>query len=295
MASEESIALFLKDFNPVSIGDPIGRLGRTAWELDDGVRYFPLSTWWHWGIIAFFVFAIVSYLYFFKYRAKMKMWRRIVFSAGFTVVSTALVAVIGLACSYYWGGPYAYENYQVPAEPADVLIWFSGSDDGAYYLDNYSRCRKQYPVVSRDEFRAALFNFSDIDKAVEYARRLPPGCRLVVRGHSMGAAAAMRFAQKCGYPIELLDTRDPTSWFGKCPAKPANVKYWRNVLPGETGWNIPEEQHHGTNYWGKTNMANVFRTMGGPWNHCDEATNVVMPGMDHREVGENIDEIVCKP
>ena len=117
------------------------------------------------------------------------------------------------------------------------------------------------------------------------------GCRVVVRGHSMGGAAAMRFAQRCGYPIELLDTRDPTSWFGKRPAKPANVKYWRNVLPEESGWSIPEEQHHGTNYWGKTNMANVFRSMGGPWNHCDEATNVVMQGMDHREVGENIDEI----
>ncbi|GEM_PF-2972248 len=288
MNTEELISAFLKEFNPIGIGDPIGKLGPTSWEANDGIRYFPLSTWLWWGIVALLVFSFISYLLFFRHKAKATLLRRLIYSILLTVIPTVLVSGIGLAFSYYWGGPYAYENYRVPTEPADVLIWFSGSDDGAYFQDNYVRCRTQYPSL-KENFRAALFNFSDIDEAIAYVQKLPQGCRVVVRGHSMGGAAAMRFATKCGYPIELLDTRDPTSWFGKSPAKPANVKYWRNVLPGEPDWDTPKEEHRGTNFWGNTNMANVFRSMGGPWNTCSDATNVVMSGMDHREVGENID------
>ena len=108
----------------------------------------------------------------------------------------------------------------------------------------------------------------------------------------MGGSAAIRFVNKLPSYIEvlLLDTRDPTSWFGQKKDKPKNVIHWRNVLPGDAScWGNPEE-HRGTNFWGHLNMANVFMLMGRPWGICHGATNIIMQGKDHHEVGRNIDK-----
>ena len=188
------------------------------------------------------------------------------------------------AASYYYGGPYNYGNYAVPTEPSDILIWFSGSDDGAYFMDNYARSIHEFGYNC-----AALFNFRDIQQAILFAEKLPEGSRIIVRGHSMGASAAFRFAEMCQREILLLDTRDPTSWFNHPKSKPSNVVHWRNVLPGEPYPRVPESRHMDTFYFCNFNMANVFRLMGRPWNQCNGALNLILPACDHHDVGENID------
>ena len=144
--------------------------------------------------------------------------------------------------------------------------------------------------------RVALFNFTDVAQAVAYASRLPDGSRIIVRGHSMGGASAVKFCQAYLGKILLLDTRDSTSWFGHVNEKPSNVCYWRNVLPEDTRLFSTHPEHPQTNYWGRLNMANVFRLLGRPWNTVHGADNRLLPGADHHECGNNlIEDFWAKP
>ena len=263
------------NFRPVVIGDPI-----TGAEY----RYVAESSCWTWGVTTAVIcfIASVAFLKFKRKEATIK--RKNIFALSLTLIPALIAFGTGYAASYYFGGPYNYENYAVPTEPSDILIWFSGSDDGAYFMDNYARSIREFGYNC-----VALFNFRDIPQAVQFAEKLPENSRIIVRGHSMGASAAYRFAQKCKREILLLDTRDPTSWFNHPKSKPANVIHWRNALPGEPFLRIPESRHEDTNYFCGFNMANVFRWLGGPWEICNGAINLILPAYDHADVGENID------
>jgi hypothetical protein len=198
----------------------------------------------------------------------------------------------GRAMDAYYGGPFDYASYNVPTRNTDIVFYFSGADEGACGHEDYGYgCA--YCSAAREYGKecVAMFNFKDIDKAIQYAEKLPDGTRLIVRGHSMGGSAALKFVHKLrkNKTVLLLDTRDPTSWFGHKKEKPSNVMYWRNILPGDTRlWSNPEI-HKETNYIGKFNMANVFMFMGRPWGICYGATNIILEGKDHHEVGKDID------
>ena len=263
------------NFRPVVIGDPI-----TGAEY----RYFPKSACWTCCGLTALLCAAVSWIFVKKRRRKATRKRKIITVLSCTLCPAIMAYAMGYAASYYFGGPYNYGNYAVPTEPCDVLIWFSGSDDGAYFMDNYARSIREFGYD-----RAALFNFRDIPQAIQFAEKLPEGCRVMVRGHSMGASAAFHFTEKCRRDILLLDTRDPTSWFNHPKSKPSNVIHWRNVLPSEPFLRTPESRHMDTFYFCGFNMANVFRRLGGPWGMRGGAVNLVPSACDHHDVGEAID------
>lgn len=272
--AEEIHDIVLK-FRPVIIGDPI-----TGAEY----RYFPKSSCWKCSVLAAIVFAVISCLFVKNRLRSISRKKNAMVCIFCTLLPACFAYAMGYVASYYFGGPYNYRNYAVPTEPCDILIWFSGSDDGAYFMDNYARSIKEFGYN-----RAALFNFRDIPQALQFAEKLPQGCRIIVRGHSMGASAAFRFAEKCHNEILLLDTRDPTSWLNHPQAKPTNIIHWRNVLPSEPFWRTPESRHMDTFYFCGFNMANVFRWLGGPWGMRDGAINLMPSASDHHDVGENID------
>ena len=263
------------NFRPVVIGDPI-----TGAEY----RYFPKSSCWTCFGLTAIVCAAASWFIVKKRHRRASCKKQIAFIVFCTILPACLAYAMGYAASYYFGGPYNYGNYAIPTEPNDILIWFSGSDDGAYFMDNYARSIREFGYD-----HAALFNFRDMRQALQFAEKLPDGSRIVVRGHSMGAAAAAHFCQKCNREILLLDTRDPTSWFNHLKTKPSNVIHWRNVLPGEPFLRTPESRHMDTFYFCGFNMANVFRWLGGPWGIRDGAVNLIPSACDHHDVGENID------
>ena len=263
------------NFRPVVIGDPI-----TGAEY----RYFPKSACWTCCMLTAIVCAIALCVFVKKRLRNIPRKKKAMVCIFCTLLLAGFSYAIGYAASYYFGGPYNYENYAIPTEACDVLIWFSGSDDGAYFMDNYARSIREFGYD-----RAALFNFRDMTQALQFAEKLPQGCRIMVRGHSMGAAAAAHFCQKCNREILLLDTRDPTSWFNHLKSKPSNVIHWRNVLPSEPFWRTPESRHMDTFYFCGFNMANVFRWLGGPWGMRGGAVNLMPSTCDHHDVGENID------
>ena len=274
-AEAEEIHDIVLNFRPVVIGDPI-----TGAEY----RYFPKSSCWTCFGLTAIVCAIVSCV-FIKIRLRnIARKKKVIICILCTFLPAGFAYATGYAASYYFGGPYNYENYFVPKEPCNVLIWFSGSDDGAYFMDNYARSIHEFGYNC-----AALFNFRDMRQALQFAEKLPDGCCIMVRGHSMGAAAAAHFCQKCNRKILLLDTRDPTSWFNHLKSKPSNVIHWRNVLPSEPFFRTPESRHMDTFYFCGFNMANVFRWLGGPWGICDGAINLMPSACDHHDVGEAID------
>lgn len=271
----------LRYFRPFPVGDTVGTL--------DTSYYFPWSTPWLWTVPVFLLTLTLAILVFpgKHNNPNRRLAKAIAKSLLLVLLPTAFTIAVGMAAIPYWGGPFFYANYRVPATPADVVIWFAGSDDGAYgvhFLEsNYGRAYFQFGYN-----RTALFNFSDLDKALHYARQLPMGSRLIVRGHSMGAATAVHFALQTQHKIILLDTRDATSWFNKINKKPQNVLYWRNILPQTTSITAPAHQFPTSNYIGPFNMANVFRLLGRPWGHCDGATNIILPNNDHHTTGNNL-------
>ena len=281
-AEAQEIHDLLRSFEPIEIGDPIGPYG--DYMLG---RYYPRASapYFGYALCGGALALLLSAAWQFRPKNRGRRLRRKVIIVALWTLPAALLALgVRFALAFYWGGPYDYANYRVPEHPADVLIWFSGSDDGAYYQDNYERACHEFGAR-----RVALFNFSDMDAALAFAAKLPPGSRLVLRGHSMGASAAAKFAARCGREILVLDTRDATSWFGKIRRKPPNVTHWRNVLPEVRSPFDSKANHPGTNYICGLNMANVFMWMGGPWGPVEGAVNLRLEGLDHCEIGDDID------
>ncbi len=265
-------------FRPFPVGDSIGPYEDTYYVSFQAVFATTLAV----------IVATSLLTWIFTRTIKRAALRRVILILCPVVIGLLALAV-GTASHFYYGGPFCYENYRVPAAPADIVIWFSGSDDGAYgnqyAYTNYERSTMQF-----GRHRTALFNFRDIDQALDYASRLPEGSRLIVRGHSMGGASAVRFALRFKGEILLLDTRDSTSWFGHIDEKPSNVAHWRNILPEDTRLFSTHEEHPTSNYWGSLNMSNVFRELGRPWGVVKGADNRLMPSTDHHECGSNIVE-----
>jgi hypothetical protein len=262
-----NIALF-------KVGNP---LGNTENDLTS-IRYFDSKTRWYGTVTASVLWGGASIF------CPPMLY-------GLPVVATFGYGS-GRAMEAYYGGPFDYDSYNIPKEKETIVFWFSGADEGACGHRDFGRgCDYCNAAREYGDECVAMFNFSDIDKAVEYANKLPEGTQLIVRGHSMGGSAAIRFVNKLPSHIKvlLLDTRDPTSWFGQKKDKPVNVIHWRNVLPGDKRCWSNSNEHRGTNYVGHFNMANVFMFMGRPWGVCHGATNVIMEGKDHHEVGRNID------
>ncbi len=249
----------LAEIQPFRVGDAIG---------GERTRYFGTSTkWWCTGIGV----AGISVASFFFPPAAF----------GIPVVA-GLGYGTGCALEAYYGGPYDYSAYRIPEGPELVVFWFSGADEGAFAARDYIFAKK----VFGDEC-VAMFNFSDVDKALTYAEKLPSGTQLIVRGHSMGGSSAVKFVKRLPRHLSvlLLDTRDPTSWFGHVKKKPDNVQFWRNVLPGDARIFTPEEGHLRTKYIGGMNAANIFMMLGRPWGICPGAQNIVFPKGDHHDVG----------
>ncbi len=261
----------LQSFRPVVIGDPIG--------LCAGDRI--VSLWWF-VLLGLVLGGLVLAILRRKFRCRL--W--------ISVASGGLIALlcygIGYGLQVYCGGPYNYDGYVVPNEACDVLIWFSGADEGAYGYDKFLLSDVHKVNAEFGEGRAAMFNFLDIDRALEFVEKLPDGCRIVVRGHSMGGTAAFRFAERCKKEICVLDTRDPTSWFGRPTGKPAMVCHWRTVLPGDTGFKT-KYPHPYTAEMGSWNASNVYAWIGGSWGEVPGATVIRLENADHTDVSLNID------
>lgn len=195
----------------------------------------------------------------------------------------------GFALRIYYGGPYAYHNYSVPDKASHIVFWFTGVNEGGFCKSAMNTsCSQAY--FQFGEKHVALYNFSDIDKALKLAEQISNNTKILVRGHSRGGVTAYQFAQRLNKEILILDTRDPVGWFDKPKGKPSNVIYWRNVLPGDTDFSTSRDIHWQTNYVGNINVANVARCLGGAWGKCDGAINIVLQGMDHQEVGFNLIE-----
>ncbi len=259
----------LDNIHAFRVGNPLGEDYRLV-----NTRYLGQSARW-WGAGTCAVILGVSSIFFPP--------------AAFGIpVAAGLGYGAGCALDAYYGGPFDYAAYKIPEKPELVVFWFSGADEGAcsytYYGPNcdYYRAAREYG----DEC-IAMFNFNDVEKALEYSEKLPKGTKVIVRGHSMGGSAAFRFVSRLPRHISvlLLDTRDPTSWFGQKRVKPDNVQFWRNVLPGDANIFTSKEKHKNTNYFGNVNASNLFMILGRPWGICSGAQNIVLPNGDHNEVG----------
>ena len=267
--NDNEIRQQLKDIKPFEVGNPLGE-GNSLTKT----RYFGKSTRWWCAGTGVVVLGIGAFF-----------CPPVAFGIP---VAAGLGYGAGCGLEAYYGGPFDYPAYKIPDKPEVVIFWFSGADEGACAFSDYGyNCDYWRAAREYGEKCVAMFNFSDVDKALSYAEKLPAGTQLIVRGHSMGGSAAIRFARRLPRHISilLLDTRDPTSWFGHKKDKPDNVKFWRNVLPGDARIFTPKENHGGTNYFGNMNAANIFMMMGRPWGICPGAKNIVIPDSDHHEAG----------
>ncbi len=267
--NDNEIKQISTNIKPFRVGNPLGKDKKLIEK-----RYFGKSTKWWCAGTGVAVMGVTSI--FFPPAA-----------IGIPVVGM-LGYGTGRGLEAYYGGPFDYESYRIPDRPELVIFWFAGADEGACAHKDYgSSC--DYCRAAREYGYEciAMFNFRDVDKALEYASKLPKGTELIVRGHSMGGSAAVKFVKRLPdhLSVLLLDTRDPTSWFGHEREKPDNVRYWRNVLPGDAQIFTPENKHEYTNYIWNMNAANIFMMLGGPWGICPGALNIVLTNGDHHEVG----------
>ncbi len=306
----DNIQYVIKDFKPFKIGNPLGNEDNKIISK----RYYGKSTRWWCACIGPSIFIFCSYLLYVYQRkkfcnkycnchskeinvnienAKIYMIRYKKFCFLCVLMFGGIGYGIGRGIEAYYGRPFDYAAYQVPNEAADIVFWFSGADEGACgYKDFGSNCDYCYASKEYGYEQVAMFNFNDVDKAIDYARKLPIGTRLIVRGHSSGAASAVKFVTllSSNVIVLLLDTRDPISWFGRIREKPSNVVYWRNVLPGDTHIIGKQEFHKGTRFIGHIiNCANLDMMIGGPWGLCCGAHNVILPNKDHHEISRCID------
>lgn len=303
--NDKEIRNIINEFKPYEIGNPLGNDENNLMDK----RYFNQNTRWWCTLITSGISVICLYilwichkkLHLFKektsrqnnIKTKIIKYHYILFSSFFTLLLAGLGYGIGCGLEAYYGGPFDYAAYSIPEEPVDIVFWFSGADEGACgHKDFGTHCDYCYAATEFGYEHVAMFNFSDVDEALEYARKLPDGTRLIIRGHSTGASSAIRFVHKLPANIKvlLLDTRDPISWLGRNKEKPSNVLYWRNVLPGDAHVIGKKDQHEGTKFIGRINCANLDMVIGGPWGICHGATNIILQGKDHHEVGRNIDK-----
>ena len=105
-------------FRPVIIGDPI-----TGAEY----RYIAKSSCWKWGGLTAVIFAVTSCLFVKKRLSKISRKRKILFGLFCTFLPASLAFAIGYAASYYFGGPYNYENY---SSCGDSVLRYSWNEKG---------------------------------------------------------------------------------------------------------------------------------------------------------------------
>lgn len=179
----------------------------------------------------------------------------------------------------------AYPNPQrpLPLQQADVaLVFIGGFGDEVSGIVEYM-ARRTPPMAAR-EARAyyhrhggfvadAPKGYREIADAIMAFREKNPAADVVLIGHSMGAATALKVAEllpaaEAGQGRVLLVTIDPADRVVQ-PIRPASVYWWGNcyVVNSQSGHDFIAE-------------------LGGRWNHCDQAdANIQFSGLRTDEYG----------
>ncbi len=176
-----------------------------------------------------------------------------------------------------------YPQRPLSAQPADVAVVFIGGfgDEISGVVEYMARC---LPPVSAKETRAyyhwnggeiadATRAYPYIASAIQAFRQQNPHADVVLIGHSMGAATALKVAELLPPPAEnegrvLLVTIDPADRVVQ-PIRPASVFWWGNcyVVNSQSGHDFIAE-------------------LGGRWNHCGQAdANIKFNGLRRDEYG----------
>lgn len=180
-------------------------------------------------------------------------------------------------------GVHVYAQRPLPIQPASVaLVFMGGFGDEISGIVEY--VERVLPPIREQELRA-YYHWNggvpaDADQGcaavaghIEQFRRLNPQADVVLIGHSMGAAAALKVAHLLAMPAEsqgrvLLITLDPSDRSVK-PNRPASLHWWGNCYVVQS-----QSDHDFIAVW------------GGRWNHCEAAdVNICYNGLRTDEFG----------
>ncbi len=179
----------------------------------------------------------------------------------------------------------AYPNPQrpLPQQSADLALVFIGGfgDEVSGIVECMARLT---PAFAAREARAyyhrhggfvsdAPMGYRAIADSITAFRVKNPAADVVLIGHSMGAATALKVAEllpaaEAGQGRVLLVTIDPADRVVQ-PIRPASVAWWGNcyVVNSQSGHDFIAE-------------------LGGRWNHCDQAdANIRFNGLRTDEYG----------
>lgn len=182
--------------------------------------------------------------------------------------------------------PHVYAQRPLPVRQAEVALVFIGGfgDEVTGIVEYLARRFPESALGMQSEAVRAYYHWNGgcVEDATEGFRRIAddvaafrranPGAAVVLVGHSMGAAAALKVAElqplmKAPSGIYLV-TLDPADRVVK-PVRPAGVSWWGNCYVENS-----RSQH------------DFIIASGGRWNHCAAADyNVVFDGRDTDEYG----------
>lgn len=185
----------------------------------------------------------------------------------------------GAAKQDVMGTQYDTSKYSAPEKKGDVIIAFSGA--------------RNQPGGNMDTVMAqrygksnyVIFRPSQVDLAVQFAKKLPKGSKIYVQGMSHGGAAAAEFATR-GIPIQRLITYDPVSHFGRLREKPKNVKKWYNVIAGDYDGAAKTNPIPDALKWIAAPLSDAAIDHGGRWGQVQGAINIHAPRASHSDVRE---------
>ena len=193
------------------------------------------------------------------------------------LVAEQPVAVVGTAVQH----PYPQRPLQT--QSAELALVFIGGlgDEISGIIDYTAKC---LPPLAGQEARAyyhwnggevadATAGYRAIAEAVAAFQRHNPKADVVLIGHSMGAATALKAAELLPRRIDgdgrvFLVTLDPADRVVK-PVRPACVQWWGNayVVNSQSGHDF-------------------IAAWGGRWNHCRQANvNICFDGLKTDEYG----------
>lgn len=178
---------------------------------------------------------------------------------------------------------HVYPQRPLECRQADVALVFIGGfgDEISGIVEHMAR---RLPPLATTENRAyyhwnggvtedATKGYRVIADAVATFRQQNPQADVVLIGHSMGAAAALKAAELLPAPAAgegrvFLITLDPTDRVVQ-PVRPPSVSWWGN------GYVVQSQSGH-----------DFIAVLGGRWNHCEQAdVNIRFNGLRTDEFG----------